>query len=151
MVERWEGPEIQVIHLTGAEHLEVMSRAETPASVSWRRVGFEEKMELFYAASDLVIARAGGAVAELTATATPAVLVPGRFGSGSHQVENARFLERRGAAVVVEETDLRQLAEQVTDLIGDSELLETMRAATHAISKPQAALTIARTMIEAAR
>ena len=36
-------------------------------------------MELFYAASDLVVARAGGAVAELTATATPSVLVPGEF------------------------------------------------------------------------
>ena len=46
-------------------------------------------MELFYAASDLVLARAGGGVAELTVTATPSILIPGVFGSSGHQAANA--------------------------------------------------------------
>lgn len=151
MARQWEGSPIQIVHLTGVDHLDAMTRIEARETVTWRRVGFEDRMELFYAVSDLVIARAGGAVAELTATATPGVLVPGRFGSGRHQIENARFLERRGAAVIVEETGLDRLIEVVRGLIEDSAPLAAMTTATHAISKPQAALTIARTMIEAAR
>jgi UDP-N-acetylglucosamine--N-acetylmuramyl-(pentapeptide) pyrophosphoryl-undecaprenol N-acetylglucosamine transferase len=66
-------------------------------------------MELFYAACDLVIARAGGAVAELTATATPAILVPGGFGSGHHQAANAGALAGVGAAEVVAESEIGRL------------------------------------------
>ena len=51
-------------------------------------------MELFYAASDLVLARAGGGVAELTVTATPSILIPGVFGSSGHQAANAAFLSK---------------------------------------------------------
>jgi UDP-N-acetylglucosamine--N-acetylmuramyl-(pentapeptide) pyrophosphoryl-undecaprenol N-acetylglucosamine transferase len=107
-------------------------------------------MDLFYAASDLVIARAGGAVAELTATGTPAVLVPGRFGSSGHQSGNARRLERAGAAVVIEEEDLGALASLVDRVLFDPSRLEAMTTAAVSIAKPDAALTIARAMIEAA-
>ena len=58
-------------------------------------------MELFYAASDLVLARAGGGVAELTVTATPSILIPGVFGSSGHQAANAAFLKEAGAAEVL--------------------------------------------------
>lgn len=108
-------------------------------------------MELFYAVCDIVIARAGGAVAELTATGTPSILVPGHFGSGGHQAGNARFLERSGAAVIVEQDVLdAELGPTVIGLIEDSQRRTAMARAAGDISKPDAARTIARTMIEAA-
>ncbi len=67
-------------------------------------------MDLFYAVADLVVARSGGAVAELTATATPSVLVPGKFGSGGHQMGNAMALSRAGAAVVLGEEEIVESA-----------------------------------------
>ncbi len=98
----------------------------------------------------VVIARAGGAVAELTATATPSILVPGQFGSGGHQEGNARFLETSGAAVIVEQDFLdTELGPTVIGLIEDSEQRAAMARAAGDISKPDAARTIARTMIEA--
>lgn len=151
MVEGWTDGPAQVIHITGPAHLDSMSQRSAAESVTWRRIGFEERMDLFYAAADLVIARSGGAVAELTATATPSVLVPGRFGSGGHQEENARFLERSGASVVIEEEALGGLDSAVGDLLGQEERLEAMRAGARAIARPQAALTIGRAMIEAAQ
>ena len=108
-------------------------------------------MDLFFAVTDLVVSRAGGAVAELTATGTPSVLVPGKFGSGGHQSGNARALERAGAAVIVEEDDLASLGEVVSELVTDAGKRDTMAAATRDIAKPDAARTIARTMIEAAK
>ncbi|MGH3650305.1 MAG: UDP-N-acetylglucosamine--N-acetylmuramyl-(pentapeptide) pyrophosphoryl-undecaprenol N-acetylglucosamine transferase [Acidimicrobiia bacterium] len=151
MLETWPGPPLQVVHLTGEAHLDTMS-ARTPGSgVVWRRIGFEESMERFYAVSDVVISRAGGAVAELTATGTPSILVPGRFGSGGHQLGNARFLEETGAALVVEQEELAELGSVLASLITGPGLLAAMTAATRAIAKPDAARTIARIMIETAR
>ncbi len=151
MLGSWEGPPIEVVHLTGDSHVSAMSELSAADGVTWHREGYEERMELFFAISDLVIARAGGAVAELTATATPSILVPGQFGSGGHQDGNARFLGEAGAAIVIDEGELVTLRGVVTDLIGDRTRLDAMAAAGSVIAKPDAARTIARTMIEAAR
>lgn len=150
MLANWVGPPIQVLHLTGVDHLEAMSGRTAPSQVAWIRVGFEEEMDQFFAAVDLVVSRAGGAVAELTATASPAVLVPGSFGSGGHQEGNARFLEQAGAAVVLEEGELTRLGAVVTDLVEDTRRRAAMQEAAAGIAKPDAARTIARVMIEAA-
>lgn len=151
MLEKWPGPPVQVVHLTGESHYDALAHRTPVSGVTWRRVAFEEQMELFYAVCDVAIARAGGAVAELTATATPSILVPGQFGSGGHQVGNARFLETSGAAVIVEQDALEtELAPTVIGLIGDSARRGAMARAAGEISKPDAARTIARIMIEAA-
>lgn len=151
MLETWPGPPVQLVHLTGESHHEALADRVPGAGVSWRRVPFEEQMDLFYAVCDIVIARAGGAVAELTATATPSILVPGRFGSGGHQEGNARFLEQSGAAVIIEQAELdAELGPTLLDLIQDSERRGEIARAAGAISKPDAARTIARSMIEAA-
>jgi UDP-N-acetylglucosamine--N-acetylmuramyl-(pentapeptide) pyrophosphoryl-undecaprenol N-acetylglucosamine transferase len=149
MLARWEGPGVAVVHLTGESHVEAMKDLASADGVEWVRRGFEERMELFYAVSDVVIARAGGAVAELTATATPSVLVPGQFGSAGHQTENARALETAGAALVVAEEALGKLSATVRRVVDDPGGREGMRRAAAGIAKPRAALTIAGTMIEA--
>lgn len=151
MLETWPGPPVQVVHLTGESHHKSLAGRVARSDVTWRRVGFEKRMELFYAVCDVVIARAGGAVAELTATTTPSILVPGQFGSGGHQEGNARFLEQSGAAVIVEQNDLHaKLGKILTEILDDPGGRESMARAADDISKPDAARTIARTMMEAA-
>ncbi len=103
-------------------------------------------MPLFYAACDLVIARAGGSVAEVTATATPAVLVPGGFGSGGHQQANAAALEAAGAAVAVRESRLGDLPQVVERLVADPTLRTGMAEAAQRIARPEAAAHIAATL-----
>lgn len=137
---------VTVVHLAGARFL---ADWEAEASDDWRIVGFEDRMDLFYGACDLVVARAGGAVAELTATGTPSVLVPGGFGSSGHQDANARALERAGAAVVVPEDRVGELANVVADLVGDRDRLAAMAAATATLARPDAASVIAAAMIDA--
>jgi UDP-N-acetylglucosamine--N-acetylmuramyl-(pentapeptide) pyrophosphoryl-undecaprenol N-acetylglucosamine transferase len=149
MLEEWSGPEVQVIHLTGSEHHSRLEQRSAADRVIWRRRGFEERMDLFFSVCDVVISRSGGAVAELTATGTPSILVPGRFGSGGHQPANARFLEEAGAALVVSEEELDQLPDTVIDLLTDPDKLAAMAASTRDIAKPEAARTIAGMMIEA--
>ncbi len=150
MVAGWEGPAIDVVHLTGPEAPGIEPGPSVSERVTWRRIGFEDEMALFYAGCDLVVARAGGAVAELTATATPAILVPGRFGSAGHQQENARSLTAAGAAATVPEGEIGLLPEVVRSLIRDETALSAMRGSAAAIARPKAALDIAAAMMEAA-
>ncbi|MGB7859983.1 MAG: UDP-N-acetylglucosamine--N-acetylmuramyl-(pentapeptide) pyrophosphoryl-undecaprenol N-acetylglucosamine transferase [Acidimicrobiia bacterium] len=150
IAENWTGSPLQIVHLTGPGHLGGLEHRSAAPEVNWVRIGFEVSMELFFAVSDLVLARAGGAVAELTATSTPSILVPGRFGSSGHQEENARFLTESGAAVTVPQNDLGALRVTVEETIFDDAKLDEMRNSARAIARPEAAVTIARELLEAA-
>jgi UDP-N-acetylglucosamine--N-acetylmuramyl-(pentapeptide) pyrophosphoryl-undecaprenol N-acetylglucosamine transferase len=149
LVRDWAGPHIQVVHLTG--QADFGDEVEPAPAVTWIRRRFEERIELFYAASDLVVARAGGGVAELTATGTASILVPGDFGSSGHQMANAAFLGDSGAAEVLPRDRIAGLTGLVRDLLFSSERLDTMRAKARSIAKPEAATTIADAMLERSR
>lgn len=142
--------EIQILHLVGSRYEEDLAERPVPPNVNWVRIGFEDDMSRFYAASDLVLARAGGAVAELTATGTPSVLVPGAFGSGGHQEMNAAVLADSGAAIVIDEAELRTATHRILALLDDAERLARLSQATREMAKPQAAMSIARVLEEAA-
>jgi UDP-N-acetylglucosamine--N-acetylmuramyl-(pentapeptide) pyrophosphoryl-undecaprenol N-acetylglucosamine transferase len=149
LVRDWDGPQLQVLHLTGTSTSG--SEVEPGPGVTWVRELFEDRIELFYAASDLVVARAGGGVAELTATGTASILVPGDFGSSGHQTANAAFLGANGAAEVLPQDRIAELPGRVRDLLFSTGRLETMRAKARSIAKPEAATTIADAMLERAR
>ncbi len=149
MLAVWDGPPVQVLHLAGQGYEEV-SAAASVSSHRWVVLDFIAEMDAFFAACDLVVARAGGSVAELTATATPAILVPGGFGSGKHQAANAAALREAGAAVVVTEERLTELRAAVEELVSDVDARRRMAEAATKLAKPDAATVIARALIEMA-
>ena len=107
-------------------------------------------MEYFYAASDLVLARAGAlTVSELAATGTPAVMVPYEAGTGGHQKENARHLEQAGGVIVVEENHIDRVPVELQQLLMDDSRRNAMAAASQATALPDAAKIIAHDLIEA--
>ena len=150
MLREWTGPPVQVVHLTGVSHIDEISAIDPPGGVHWVRKGFEDSMEHFYAVSDLVIARAGGGVAELAATGTPVIVVPGLFGATGHQSENGAQFQKAGMAIVVPEQELARLWEVVAGTLFDDEALDRMHKAATAFARPRAAHHIASAMIEAA-
>jgi len=138
----------QVLHLAGQLHAQELLE-KTAGIDHWRVIGFEPEMQWFYAAADLVLGRAGGAVAELTVTATPAVLVPGGFGSGAHQRANAAALADAGAAVVITEAEISELAATILGLMSDSSRRESMARACATLARPRAAPDLAAAMVTA--
>lgn len=152
LIAGWSGPDLQIIHLVGSrnasEYERLADTMDIPPSVMWSVVPFETEMEYFFAASDLVLARAGGMVAEITATGTPSVLVPGGFGSKGHQDASARYLEEHQAGVVVSEADQYGIVEAVSLLASDPDRRRRMAEASRKIGRPEAAKVIARAMIE---
>ncbi|MFJ9405740.1 UDP-N-acetylglucosamine--N-acetylmuramyl-(pentapeptide) pyrophosphoryl-undecaprenol N-acetylglucosamine transferase [Streptomyces sp. NPDC101393] len=102
-------------------------------------VPYLDRMDLAYAAADLVVCRAGSAtVAELATIGMPAVLVPYPHAPGDHQTHNARVLSDAGAALLLPdgETSAERLDALLTPLLGDPARLAAMGAAadpgTHA-------------------
>lgn len=132
----------QVLHLCGPRyHDEVKATiGDLPEGASLR--GYEDRMGAAYAAADLVICRAGSStLAELAAAGKASILVPSPNVTENHQEENARDLERAGAAQVLVERDwdLAAAATQVRALMDDAEKLREMGAAARTLARLDAA------------
>ena len=137
-----------IVHLTGSEAHETFALQARRSGAQWITVPFERRMELFYAAADLVVCRAGAmTVSELAATGTPAILVPlARVG----QQWNARALADAGGARIVEEGDVGSLPDQIEELLGNEPGLVAMGNAARTQARPDAARVIADRVLEAA-
>ncbi|MBR5535437.1 MAG: undecaprenyldiphospho-muramoylpentapeptide beta-N-acetylglucosaminyltransferase [Clostridia bacterium] len=81
-------------------------------------------------ASDVAICRAGAiTISELNALGKASVLVPSPYVAHNHQEQNARYLEKNGAAKVLVESELNgmSLKKAISDVLGDRESLLKMR------------------------
>ena len=149
MAAGWDKGSLQIVHLAGAADAERVRVDSDAPPVRRVVVGYENRMDLFYAASDLLVARAGGGLMEAAATGIPAILVPGSFG-GRHQLGNAQAMVKAGGAVVLHESDLDSLGKVLDQLLSDAEHRDRMSRAAVEVARPGAAATIANTMLESA-
>jgi UDP-N-acetylglucosamine--N-acetylmuramyl-(pentapeptide) pyrophosphoryl-undecaprenol N-acetylglucosamine transferase len=114
-----------------------------------RLVPFIADMGEAYSASDIALSRAGGGgIAEMAALGVPPILVPLEIAADQHQRANANALVARDAAVLIEESDLnpRILTDTIQSLLGNPQLLETMRDNLASFARPDAAYSIIRTL-----
>lgn len=89
---------------------------------------FIKRMDLAFAAAELVVARAGAmTVAELAATAKPAIFVPLPTAAEDHQTSNAMQLVKAGAAILLPDYSAKQnLATEIIELAGNAERLRSL-------------------------
>jgi UDP-N-acetylglucosamine--N-acetylmuramyl-(pentapeptide) pyrophosphoryl-undecaprenol N-acetylglucosamine transferase len=146
------GGAFRVLHISGRrDYAELLAR-ELPPGYELREYLAQEDFADALAAADLVVARAGGSVAEIAAHGVPAVLVPYPHAAGDHQSANARWMVDAGAAVVIadEELSAPRLAREVATLLGDRPRLAAMTAASRALARPDAAREVAAQLLEVA-
>lgn len=142
----------EVTHQAGAGHIEALKANYAKAGVAADARAFIDDMAAAYAASDLVICRAGAStIAELAAAGIAAVLVPFPHAVDDHQTVNARFLSDRGAAVLIPQKELtpERLAQLLSTL--DRVRLVAMAQAARAVGKPDATKAVAEACMEMAR
>jgi UDP-N-acetylglucosamine--N-acetylmuramyl-(pentapeptide) pyrophosphoryl-undecaprenol N-acetylglucosamine transferase len=159
LTEVWrERDDVEVLLIAGRRDHDRCARQlrEKPndGRLHFRVVAYEEHMETVYARAALVVARAGAVtVAELSATGTPAVLVPLPGAPHDHQTRNAETLVAAGAAVLVTDHDLSgaRLAAVVDELIGDPPRMASMSVGARTLARPDAAGRVADLVEEAAR
>ncbi len=133
-----------VTHQSGARHLARVEANYQRAGVTASLTSFIADMAAQYAASDLIICRAGAStIAELAAAGIASVLVPFPHAVDDHQTRNARFLSERGAAVLVPQHELtpHKLAELLRGFTREA-LLGMARKARE-VSKPEATRVVA--------
>ncbi|MCP4807469.1 MAG: undecaprenyldiphospho-muramoylpentapeptide beta-N-acetylglucosaminyltransferase [Proteobacteria bacterium] len=109
-------------------------------------VDYEDQMGRAYAATDLVVARAGSStLAELTALGKPAVLVPSPNVTDNHQEQNARGLEHLGAVMVLTEDglDIPKALDRMSRMLRDRHQLDAMSQASKAQGRLEVATDVA--------
>jgi UDP-N-acetylglucosamine--N-acetylmuramyl-(pentapeptide) pyrophosphoryl-undecaprenol N-acetylglucosamine transferase len=149
--------DLQVLLITGTDHLEAMRAAwrdRGEGHVVLRMEGFVDRMELVYAVADLIVARSGASsVAEISALAIPAILIPYPHAVAGEQEANARALERAGGALIMLDRDVTgpSLAGAIARLLADPGLLASMAAGSASFGRPRAAAALADLVEEVAR
>lgn len=85
---------------------------------------FIDRMDLAYAASDLIVCRAGATtIAEVTYLGKAAILIPYRHAAANHQVENALAVAERDAATVLFDDEVSgKLLETILQTLEESRL-----------------------------
>lgn len=135
--------DIQIIWQTGKWMYEEARKAVAEAGVEqWVKVHqFVSRMDLAYAAADVVISRAGAiAISELCLVGKPTILIPSPNVAEDHQTKNARALADKGAAILV--PDSQCTAEGLPaalQLLNDEARRHAMTQAIQQFAAPRAA------------
>ena len=124
---------IQLLWQTGRwMYNEAVAAVEKAQVGQWVKVHqFIQRMDLAYAAADIVVSRAGAiAISELCLVGKPVILIPSPNVAEDHQTKNALALVDRGAAVMVKDVDCgSQGLAAVKDLFDAPERQAAMSAA----------------------
>jgi UDP-N-acetylglucosamine--N-acetylmuramyl-(pentapeptide) pyrophosphoryl-undecaprenol N-acetylglucosamine transferase len=139
-------PGLHTIHQTGQRDYDNVLAAYQQSGISGEVHKFIDDMPGTFARADLLVCRSGAStVGEITAAGKPTIFIPFPRAADDHQNVNARALERAGAAVVVEESNLgaSYLVDTISALLVDPNRLQGMSAAAKALAHPKALEEIA--------
>ena len=135
---------LTIVHQTGASQLEGITSAYAAAGRTATITPFIDDMSRAFAVADLVLCRAGATtLAELTVAGKAAILVPLKSAADDHQTWNARAFVATGAALMLAERDLDQLASVITSLLADPQQIVAIEERSRALGRADAAARVA--------
>jgi len=123
-----------IIHLVGKERPADMAEKAEKFFENYKMYKFfDEEMKYAYAASDVIVCRAGfGTITELASLSKTAILLPI---SDSHQLENALFLAQKNAVVLMNEIwdNGLKLSKTVQELVESKDRREKLGERLHSV------------------
>ena len=140
------GIRLAITHQTGERDLDLVRGAYERAGLAARVEAFIFQIDGEMKAADVVICRAGATtLAELAASRTPAILVPLPTATDDHQRKNAEVVANTGAAIVIDERDLKgeALTNALRELMTNPDRRARMSDAARSLARPDAAQRIA--------
>ena len=148
-----KNPDLQILWQCGKLYADEYGRTHTAQLPQIRLMPFVERMDLLYAAADVIIARAGAlTISELCAVGKPVVLVPSPNVAADHQTHNAQALASRGAALVVSDAQASaHMLPLASDLLNDGRKAAAMSQKLRALARPNAAREIATLVLNLAQ
>ncbi len=138
-------PGLEVVHQTGERDLAEVREGYRRGGIGARAEPFFDAVAGEMNAADLVICRAGATtLAELAASAKPAVLIPFPAATDDHQKKNAQLVANAGGAVLIEEKSLNAetLSEEAIAILSQDARRQTMSTAMDTFARPDAAVRI---------
>ena len=150
-LEQFQENEVQIIWQTGKHYIEQAQEAVNKGLTRLIHVtDFISRMDLAYAAADLIVSRAGAiAISEIQAVGKPAVFVPSPNVAENHQYKNAMALVNYHAAKLVEDKNAPEnLGKEIITLINDEKELRKLNDNIAKLAKTGAANTIAGVVID---
>lgn len=147
-LEKYDG--IQVLWQCGKFYEMMYNECETAKLPNVHLRAFIDRMDLLYAAADVVISRAGAlTISELCLVGKPAVLVPSPNVAEDHQTKNALALVEKGAARLVRDAEAGDKMLQDALLVLENEALAfSLGESIRQMGRPNAAEAIAREVIK---
>lgn len=134
---------IQIIWQTGKwMYEEAVKKVKETGVEEWVKVHqFISRMDMAYAAADVVISRAGAiAISELCASAKPIILIPSPNVAEDHQTKNAMALVNKRAAMMVTDTECHEKGlPMALTLLNDNAKQEEMSQNIHQLAHKNAA------------
>ncbi len=149
-------PGLRIVHITGPKELDAVTERlalTEEESSRWQLMGYQDRMGETLAACDMIISRSGAtSLAEISALAVPALLVPFPFATEDHQTTNARAYVEAGCASMIADDALAtdEFKRAVFDLVVDEALRARLTVAARARLSADAAANLADVVIGAA-
>ncbi len=150
----------QIIHQTGVNNFKMVSgRAEVvlennPNKSRYLSMAFLNPlvMKMAAGAATVVVSRAGSMLFEIACWGIPSILIPITNTNEDHQKKNAFSYARTGACSVVEEMNMTAniLSSEIEKIIEDKKNYEIMAKNAKAFAKSDAAMKIARALVDMA-
>jgi len=105
---------------------------------------FLDRMDLAYAAADMIISRAGAlSVSELCLVGKPVLFIPSPNVAADHQTKNALAISAKNAAILLRESDADQNFETVLEgLLHDEAMQDRLSKNIKNLARPNATLDI---------
>ena len=143
-----EYADLHIVHVVGRANETAMSahynEILTPGEQGRvRTFGYMSDVFRYSGAADIIITRAGATnLAEFAVQGKACIVVPSAVLTGGHQLKNAQYLENKGAAVVIGESELQadpnRLAKQVSELLKDDSKRRQLGRQLAQFAKPHA-------------
>jgi len=123
---------------------------ETAGFKNIKLFDFITRMDLAYAAADIIISRAGASsISELCIVAKPAILVPSPNVAEDHQTKNALALVDKKAAILIRDADaMEKMVNSALELAEDKERQKILATNISSLALHNSADNIAKTIFE---
>lgn len=138
----FEQNDVQLIWQTGSLYHEQYKQYDKINNVQTH--AYLNKMDLAYAAADIIISRAGASsVSELCIVGKPVIFIPSPNVSEDHQTKNAQAVTVKGAGILIKESNLTTNFQSVfQELLTDEQQQQKMSAAIQQLALSSATALI---------
>jgi len=150
-LKQLETSDIQLVWQCGKNYYQKANEALKHYNLSnIKLMDFINRMDLAYAAADVIISRAGaGTISELALVDKPVILIPSPNVAEDHQTKNARSLADKNAAIIIKDNEAQdKLIRETLNLIRNESKMQELKQNIQTFAKPDSAKTIANEILK---